>query len=447
MEKDAIVFALLVVLYVFLLESTLGNIDIWGAYYYRHVQNTLERGTTLYYDELSYLGRNFTFPPTFFEFAASVSKLLGVMNFESIRIPLHLSIVALFFLSTYMLFNNFKTREQKLLASLIFASQSFVMITATGITLHIFSYLLLNVSVILFSRKEPLLKLVSALALSVAFAAHPTSLLFFPVYVYAAGLFKMDRWKLLETGANCALAVLLSLPFYIPIFIRSGLPYEIVPAQWGYMLSYGIGGVMFDFQFSSALLVASILYGLYKKEFRLPTLIMLGFLLVDLFVTFRANMLVTIMLSVLFPQLFSKYMKNDTLLSLFFAIPLTNLILIPVIYSGTTAWCTWGVANKMCIQPMQYINHYTSQDTTVAINPEYGHLEAYYGGRPVLADLYVEYADYEKFRAENEFYWKSNASEVRKYNISIFVLDDIGVKKNIPDADRIYDNGFIHISR
>jgi len=447
MEKDAVMFALLAVVYVFLLESMLGNIDIWGAYYYRHVQNTLDRGTTVYYDELSYLGRNFTFPPAFFEFAASVSKLLGVASFESIRIPLHLSIVALFFLSTYLLFNNFKTREQKLLASLIFASQSFVMITSTGITLHIFSYLLLNVSVLLFSRKEALMKLLSALALSIAFAAHPTSLLFFPVYVYAAGLFKMDRWKLLQAGANCALAVLLSLPFYIPIFIRSGLPYEIVPAQWGYMLSYGVGGVMFDFQFSTAMLVASILYGLQKREFRLPTLILLGFLLADIFVTFRANMLVTIMLSALFPQLFSKYMRNGTLLALFFAIPLVDLMLVPVVYSGTTDWCTWGVSNRMCIPPMQYINQYTPTETKVAINPEYGHLEAYYGGRPVLADLYVEYADYDKFSAENEFYWKSNTSGLGKYNISLFVLDDIGTKKDIPDADRIYDNGFIHIFR
>jgi len=447
MEKDAIILALLGALYVLLLQSLLGSVDIWGAYYYRHVQNTLETGTMLYYDELSYLGRNFTFPPTFFEFAASVSKLLGVTNFEAIRMPLHLAVVALFFLSTYLLFMKFKTREQRLLAYLIFITQTFVMITATGITLHIFSYLLLNISVILFMREEKLMKMLSAVALSVAFAAHPTSIFLFPFYVYAVNLFRMGRLLFLETAANCVLAILLSLPFYLPIFLMNGLPYEIVPSTWGYMLSYGLGGVMFDFQFSSALLLASLIYGLYRREFRLPSLMLLFFLLLNLFITFRANMFVTILLSALFPQLFSKYLRSDTLLSLFIAIQIANLVLIPVIYSGTTDWCTWGVSNSMCVSPMQFIRQKTPTEARVALNPIYGHLEAYYGGRPVLADLYVEYADYDKFQAENEFYYDQNLAPLRKYNISVFVLDDMGTERELWGSDRIYDNGFIHIFR
>jgi hypothetical protein len=446
MEKEVIIFALLATAYVFLLESTLGSIDIWGAYYYRHAQSTLELGTTLYYDDLSYLGRNFTFPPAFFEFAASTSQLLGIHNFEFLRIPLHLLVITLFFFSTYLLFGNFKTKEQKILAYLIFISQTFIMMTATGITLHILSYLFLNISVILFSRKETIMKLLSALSLSLALSIHPTSLILFPFYVYAVGLFKMNKWLLLEITANCALAIMLSLPFYLPIFIRSGLPSEIVPTSWGYMLSFGLPNLFFDFQFSFPLLLASIGLGLLDKKLRLPALLLLFSFLFTALISYRANIFAIILLSCVSPQVFSKYLRGRTFLILL-AAPIASLVVFPIIYSGTISWCAWGTSNKLCISPMLYLQNHAPSKTRVAINPIYGHLEAYYGGRPVLADLYVEYADYEKFKAENDFYERSNRSNLTKYNISFFMLDDMGVKRELADADRIYDNGFIHIFR
>jgi hypothetical protein len=101
----------------------------------------------------------------------------------------------------------------------------------------------------------------------------------------------------------------------------------------------------------------------------------------------------------------------------------------------------------MCVKPMQFINTYTSTSDSIAINPEYGHIETYVGQRKVLADLYVEYAPSDKFYAAYNFYTNSNAAYLQGYNISLMVLDDNGVVRDLPDADRIYDNSYMHIYR
>ena len=94
---------------------------------------------------------------------------------------------------------------------------------------------------------------------------------------------------------------------------------------------------------------------------------------------------------------------------------------------------------------MQFIEQYTTPNDNVVINPMLGHLEAYYGKRKVLADLYVEYADEQKFRDENKFYYNLTTEQLEKYNITIFVLDDMYKERDLPDFDKIYDNGFYHI--
>jgi len=70
------------------------------------------------------------------------------------------------------------------------------------------------------------------------------------------------------------------------------------------------------------------------------------------------------------------------------------------------------------------------------------------GGKKVLADLYVEYADEKKFLAEDRFYRELNVSYLRPYNITLAILDDkSGIKRNLESFDRIYDNSYFHIFR
>lgn len=446
-EKEALVFGLLFTAIIICLTLRFGPVDWWGAYYYRNAQTTLEQGTTLYYDELSYLGRNFTYPPAFFELGSELALLLGVTNYESIRLPFHFFTVFIYSLSLYLLFRNFKSIYERIAGVSIFATHAFVMIFSSTVTPHVLAYALMNISLLLFESKERILKFLAVFLLSLALSTHPTSIVLFPIYIYATGMFKID-WKRFENAALTLLsASIISLIFYLPIFIQNGLPYEIVPTLWGYMLSYGVVGLVYDLQFLLPLIFLTFLFGITRKNLVLPSLLLLTAVLADAFVTYRANLVVTALLSFLFPIVFGEKLKDAVFMAVFSLFIFANLIFVPVLFSGTTWWCTWVYANDMCIKPMQFIEKFTSTSENVAINPEYGHLEAYIGKRKVLADLYVEYAASDKFYAEYNFYQKSNATYLEGYNISIFVLDDMGMTRNMPEMDRIYDNSFIHMYR
>ncbi|MFH1470311.1 MAG: hypothetical protein ABIF01_01035, partial [Candidatus Micrarchaeota archaeon] len=268
--------------------------------------------------------------------------------------------------------------------------------------------------------------------------------------LYASRKFRFN-WK--ETLVPPALAVVISLVFYLPIFLKSGLPYEIVPDRWGYFFTYGLNGMHFEFLLILPLIplgVAAIL----KKGFRVPALAVAFFALVNALLFYRVNVILTVLFAGLFPLAFEKELrdkKNLVLVSLFLS---ANILITPFIHSGTTDWCTWGVANDMCVSPMEYLGAHTSTNERVVIGPMYGHLETYVGKRPVLADLYVEYADLKKFEAEDTFAQSGDLSLAREYDISIAVEDETvwpprpGRKNvSIEDGDRTYDNGFFHITR
>ncbi|MEM3556158.1 MAG: hypothetical protein QXF56_05550 [Candidatus Micrarchaeia archaeon] len=446
-EKEAVIFAVLFTAVIAALILTFGSVDWWGAFYSRNVQTVVEERTTLYRDELSYLGRDFTYPPVFFQVAGELTLLLGRSNYEEVKLPIHLLAVFLYSSSLYLLFRGFKRWQERLAGASIFATHAFVMIFSSTVTLHVVAYSFLNLSLLLFERKESILKTFSAVFLSFAIASHPTSLLLFPVYVYAMGRFRID-WERVKKGITILIpASFLSLLFYVPIFMRSGLPYEIAPTLWGYLLSYGFVGLVYDMQFLIPLVLLTSLFAVVKKPLQLAALLLILSVLVNALVTYRANLVVTIMLSFLFPLVLGEKLKDSFVLSTFFLFILANLLFIPVIFSGTTNWCRWVFANNMCIKPMNFINQFTSSDENVAINPEFGHLETYLGGRKVLADLYVEYAPEDKFYSEYRFYQEANPLYLEGYNITLLVLDDTGTIRDIPEADRIYDNSFIHMYR
>ncbi|NYZ76070.1 hypothetical protein H0N98_02355 [Candidatus Micrarchaeota archaeon] len=446
-RKEAIIFGVVFTAVIAALVLKFGPVDWWGAYYYRNVQTALEEGNTLFYDKLSYLGRNFTYPPVFFQIASEVSLLLGQYNYESIRLPFHLLAVFVYSVSLYLLFRKFKRWQERVAGATIFATHAFVMIFSSTVTLHVLAYSFMNLSLLLMERKENMLKILSAVFLSFALSAHPTCILLFPVYVYAMGLFKID-WKRISDAAVILIsASAISLIFYMPIFMRNGLPYETAPTLWGYFVSYGFIGLVYDLQFLIPIALITALFGVVKKPLQLAVLLLVLAVLANALVAFRINLIIAIMLSFLFPLTFGEELKDSYVMSIFFLFILANLFFIPVLFSGTTTWCEWVYANDMCVKPMRFIDKFTSTSDSVAINPEYGHIETYVGQRKVLADLYVEYAPSDKFYAEYNFYNEQDIRYLQGYNISLMVLDDNGRMRDLAYSDRIYDNSFIHMYR
>ncbi len=438
--KEAAVFGFAFAAIILAYSLLISSYDVWGAYYFRQVQETFERGTTNYFDSLSYLGRPFTYPPVFFEFAAQLTSILAQNSFEPVRIPLNILSAFAFAATTYLLFGKLEPKS-RVLASLMFISQWAFLLTATGIGLHIFAFTLLNIALILMLSSP----LASVAALGLAFAAHPLTLVFFPFYFYATNGFKFDLKRTILWPVS---AVLISLPFYIPIFLRAGLPYEIVPGTWGYLLSYGLDGMRFDFQFLLPLLAGCAIYGIIANRYRIPSLLLLALLLFNTYVSLRTDLIVAMVGAGLFPLVFAKELKEKLafplLLALFIA---PNFLFGAIVLSGMSYHCSWGLADDVCTSPMRYLSFYTPASSKVALDPLYGHLEAWKGGRPVLADLYVEYADQQKWEAESNFAWNANATVVQPYGINIFLLHDFYNAPRAVPYDRVYDNGYMHAFR
>ena len=439
LDREALLFGAGFAAFILLVNVFISSYDVWGAYYFRHTQTTFERGSTNYFDELSYLGREFTYPPIFFEFAAQLTNIFA-QSFEQVRVPLNIFLAFLFTATIYLLFRRLEPRS-RLLAALMLISQWTILVTASGIGIHMLAFSLLNISVILIERNA----VASIVALALGFATHPLALVFFPLWLYVSNGLRVD-WK--RTIAWPVLATILSLPFYLPIFLRSGLPYEIVPQRWGYLLTYGIDGIRFDFQFLLPLLLAAVVWGLLVSRHRIPALLLAVLLLFNAFVSLRAGPAVAIVGAALFPTVFQRELRNRAVFAALLALYiLPNFILGVVVLSGTSYYCSWGLANEVCSKPMEYLAKYTPSSARVAIDPIYGHLETWKGRRPVLADLYVEYADYEKWKAENDFAWSGNATAVERYNITIYALHDFhNTPRSVP-FDRVYDNGYMHIFR
>ena len=443
--KEILIFTFLYLLFVLSLKTFIGPYDIWWPYYSRHTETVYQLQTSLYQDELSYLGRGGTYPPAFFEFGAQISSILNLGSFYDMQFLLHAVLIIFYAISSYLLFINFGRRE-RIVALLLYATMSFTLITTVIGTLHVFSFIFLNTATILYNIKG--LRKFSPLALGLALASHPITIFLFPFYVYATNKFELSLVKDLKPLLIIFFSgIIVSLIFYATIFYSYGLPHSIESRTWGFLLTYGFAGLMSDFRFGLPLAVLAIACGLFNKKFRVPSIILTSILIFYSIVAYRVNMFASIMIASLFVSVFKDYLKNKFVLGLIVALLASHFIFIAVIYSGTSSWCTWGSVKPACTLPLDYIRVYSPTSDSVAINPEFGHLETFLGERRVLADLYVEYADQKKYTAENMFYQEYNSSYLKDFNISWMILDDLGKERDLPGEDRVYDNGFMHIYR
>lgn len=437
--REALLAGLLFASFIAFVNLFIFTYDVWGAYYFRHAQTTFEQGTTDYYDALSYLGRTSTYPPVFFQFATGVARAFG-SSFDGIRILLNWALAFAFGSTTFLLFREYE-KKARWLASFLFLTHWALLLTASGIGLHMLAFTLLNCALLLIASNP----VAGALSLGIAFACHPITLVFFPFYHYATNRFRLDLRRIILFGVA---AVFISLPFYLPIFMRAGLPYEIMPGKWGYLLSYGIDGMRFDFQFLLPLFVACALFGVFSKKYRIPSLLLAGLLLFNTYVSLRSDLVVAMVGAALFPLVFEKWLKDKwvyaTVAVLFV---LFNFAIGSVVLSGTQYHCSWGLADGACVAPMEYVAFYTPSGSKVAVDPMYGHLLAWKGRRPVLADLYVEYADHEKWEAENECAWNLDCAAAEAYGVDVFIFHDFYRTPRSVPYDRVYDNGFMHVFR
>lgn len=452
--RDALLFGLLWVLLIAGIAVAMGNFDVWGPYYYRQAEQTLARGTPFYTDTLSYLGRPSTYPAAFFDFAAALSGTIAAPSFESVRVPIHLLLAFALAFGVHMLFSTFG-RLQRWVASLSFLGMWFLFMVSTVHTLHVYAYALLVLGVVVLHAMPNPYRWLAIVPLAAGFGAHPTVLVFFPFFSWVARRFEWDfDWLVRLVVAGVGSAVL-SLAFYLPVFLRSGLPNEVAPSQWGYLLTYGFDGVRFEFQLLLPFILIAALYGLYANRQRLASLAVLVSLAIDLFVSFRINVVLAALGAALVPLVLLEERKPArSIAAVLLLAGLGSLALGLVLHAGVTDHCSWGLANPTCVQPFDYISRYTSTNESMAVPPLMGHLATWRAARPVLADPYVEYASEEKFKANSEFYQTGAAAPLAKYNIDIAVQDKAGwplrprYNGTVQGATaKLYDNGYESVYR
>ncbi|MEM2962954.1 MAG: hypothetical protein QXN01_00450 [Candidatus Anstonellales archaeon] len=452
-EKEVLWFVLVGLGLVVLSNIFIGSLDLWGPYYYRHVQAVMDKGGVFYSDLLSYLGRPFTYPPAYFQFAAGLTSAFFISDFETVRLFEHLLIASLYFASLYMLFFKYLKRA-RVLGALITISEVFVLVTASNVTLHIFAYTLMHIAAILSTGRG---RIFLFILLGISVAAHPSSIVLFPFYALVANQFELKKRFVLKLIACIFGGLLVCLPFYSIIFYKYGLPYEIAPYEWGYLLTWGFGGMVNDFGpllflgLSGAFLVLLARLGFIERRFDgvglpkliVPAILIFVFFILGIFVSFRANMLFGVMSAALVSSIFERSLSDKKLFYLLCLFCVFNFILFFLVQSGPHAWCYWGVANDNCLLPMKYLEKYTKGESSVVANPRFGHLETYIGKRKILSDLYVEYADNEKYLAAVEAYKTGVLPE--EFEVDYLVLDVVEGAEQGVSLDKIYDNGFASI--
>lgn len=438
--------------------------SMWSVYYERQVDAVYETGQIPLEDPLSYLGRPFTFVPGYMLLRSSYSWITSTTPQQSFFVFQVLG--NFFFLSSVIYFCKklkFDLKETIIFLMFLFSS-AFVFGWAIVSLLHLFGFSLFllalataydkDVNSTFGKKHSKFTYLLSGSLLGFAALFHASFIFGFPIILFA--LMKKVNWK--KIILNTALAAVIFLVLYSYVFINFGLPNEIQKDKWGYNIKFGdyffqgkILEPMIDIATNSVgvmslAIIVALFFG-FKKVKKL-TLMVILLLLIMLFLTYRVNIFLTILAAALFIRTFNSK-QMIALFLLFIASTLVNF----QVYQGLMG------AEKM--DPFIYMDANSKLDSRILVEPLYGHTANYFGKRKTLADLYVEYADEEKYLDAVNFIgsWKTggNVSILDKWDINYVITEKrarilavneyIQTKKEITFAnlDKVYDNGFINI--
>ncbi len=412
---------------------------MWNVYYERQVRETFYKGQIPSYDELSYLGRPMTYLPGYFGAKALFLWLMN-MNYG----PLGDYLFELFLNVSFVIGLWYLGRKLKLngLSLLIFilipASGIFVFQLLSAHLLHVLSLDLLIFSLVFYFGSYRYKEIITGTLLGASSIVHAFSLVMFPI-IYGSirlGMIKTKRelWSEMERGLVVILiALLILMLFYSPTLIKYGGPKEALPRLWGWLRHWTFNYIYTEYQFLFPLIILSSLFGLVKRKTRVISVFILIFVISYFTLSYRVNILISFLSAPLIAFLFEDK-KSKFLILLLILINLTACIY----YMGgfQTPPCADGYANPECLSVITELRNGVDP---VAVPPLFGHATTFIVERPVLADLYVEYADQQKLKDEIELERTKNLSLAKKWNVTTMVVEG---KCN---RTIIYDNGFYSI--
>ncbi len=432
---------------------TYQHMTYWNGFYERMGAMIVKENAIPRYDPLSYFGRGYTFVPGYFYFNAGLSWLSGLEGTQLFALILAFADL-LFFLSAYYFGKSLKLdSKQCAILSLALLTESFVLTAVTLSPRHAIAFSLFILSLaLLFDRKHPLLP---GLILGIAAFIQTPLLAFFPLFAFIAA--RRFEWKPALYTILTASALFLAL--FAPNLLLYGLPYQIEPGEWGYLITVPLSTLWKDFSPMVGFFVLFYFVDIWKKRIKFDSYskkllagIVLGFF-IQMFVTYRYNILTALNIALLISLWFPTKKLRD--------VHFNRICLISL---AIVAWYFLSTVNMFSIQgigldPMMLLKENTSTSARILSDPLFGHSVAYFAQRGVLSDLHVEYADDKKLRDTYMFLEKKDYSVLKKYSIDYTVNQSDYINRQAMsgklskqpieyrELDKIYSNGFIFIHR
>jgi hypothetical protein len=434
-KRDLKIFFLsFIIIFLFLLPLKIipkTQNTYWNVFYERQVRETFYNGNVPKLDELSYLGREMSYPKGYFLLKSYLLWLfnLGYNPISDLILETFFNIfliLSLVYLSKY-LSKNFYSR---FLFVLSFCSFPFVFTLLSAHLLHVPSLLLLFYSLAFTLRKNIFL---SSLTLFSSSLIHPYSIILYFIFIFSFLLIKKIKF-----GWNLFIPILIA---YLPFL---GLEYSsktvALPEKWGWFLKGELQGIFQEFSFVLLAIIFIILFNLKNRKNILLSILTMILIFVYAFVSFRVNLIIFFLSSLLILDFLEnvKFKESKKSLAILFIL---LLIFVNFIYSFYILSQTFNLGGYIDFYTLDTIfnlgskGEYVKSCLSVASDPFLGHAIAFISGKKVLADLYVEHADEEKLKKAEEFFVTKNFSLLENYNISLTII-----KNNCQNWNTIYDN-------
>lgn len=422
----------------------------WNVFYERQVRETFYNGFVPRFDDLSYLGREMTYPPGYFILKSSLLWLFN-LNYNYLSdIILEIVFNAMLVLSLIYLTKNLRIKyslTSRLIFILSFCSFVFIFTLLSAHLLHVPSIALLFYSLAIILEKDISTNkkiLLSSLVLFSSSLVHPYAvILYFAFYCFFVIINEIKfNFKFLIP------LLIASLPFLGKSYSSENVA---LASQWGWFLKGELIGIIEEFSFLLLIVLLIIFFDIFeifrikrrkiswilKRRLIIEALLILS-LATYATISFRVNIIICFLISfVLMDFINIKEVKNCKLVfSLLLLLIFANYFysLFSITY-GNNLGGYIDDATLLAIENLGSKGDFIKSDEKVIADPFLGHAITFISGNKVLADLYVEYANETKLKDAIEFSESNNFSIAEKYNITKALT-----KKSCSDWNKIYDN-------
>ncbi|HLC36722.1 MAG TPA: hypothetical protein VJK05_03910 [archaeon] len=396
-EQKIILFGLILSAALFFLIQLIipSHINNWNVFYERQASLIIESSSIPLNDPLSYLGRGFTFIWGYFLFNSSLSLITNLNALNSFSLIVLFSNFFLLLSFLYLMKSLDFTLKKSLFLFFLYLTSLFIFNNWLISPKHTLSLALMLFAAAMLNSKRN--HFIAGIFGGLAAFTQISFIVLFPLtYIIASKEF--SRKKLIYSFIS-AFAVFLIL--FSPILFNHGIPFEVKSKEWGYLITHNVLDLLNDlgqlvfFLFLITLILCIKNFRKLSSYTRKIFFASIALILVQLFVSFRINIIAHLSLVILFGLYFFKSVKSKWiyyaaafLLAFSF---FTNIVILSIV-----------VANADEFNSLNFLNQNSFDEEKVLADPFYGHLVSFNGNK-VLSDLYVEYAVEEYLNDSYEF--------------------------------------------